>query len=165
MRIVYGKLSDIPVEHMLALVNHPGIVAHMPFASPMDEVTCRNWAAAKDAQWQENGYGPWAIHVDGRFVGWGGFQREGDDVDLALVLLPEQWGVGPGIVRDLIGLAWSRFGFASIMCLLPPSRTRLKPLARLGFVADGSVDWDGQTFLRFRMFNPARPGRSLPGAR
>lgn len=155
MDIAYGKLSDVPLAQLLALVNHPGILPHMPFASAMDETTCRNWAASKDAQWQENGYGPWAIHVDGAFVGWGGYQKEGDDVDLALVLLPECWGVGPALARNLIAQAWSRFNFTSIMCLLPPTRTRLKPLARLGFLPDGSIDYDGETFLRFRMMNPS----------
>lgn len=154
MTITYGRLSDVPVAAMLNLVNHPGIAPHMPFAGRMDEAVCRAWAAAKDAQWQEHGYGPWAIHVDGSFVGWGGFQQEGADADLALVLLPERWGVGPAVARDLIAQAWNRFGFASIICLLPPTRTRLKPLARFSFVADGTVGYDGQTFLRFRLHRP-----------
>lgn len=34
------------------------------------------WVRDKDAQWDDVGYGPWAITVDGRLVGWSGFQRE-----------------------------------------------------------------------------------------
>ena len=34
-----------------------------------------DWARSKDEQWTTNGYGPWALKVDGVFAGWGGFQR------------------------------------------------------------------------------------------
>ncbi|BCM88897.1 hypothetical protein IAD21_00739 [Abditibacteriota bacterium] len=150
----YTPLSSVPLVLLSQLLNHPDIKRHMPLAGSMSEAECRSWAEAKDHQWQENGYGPWAIYNDGQFVGWGGFQKEGDDVDLGLVLRPDAWGLGPMVVRDLIAKGWSDFGFASITVLLPPSRVHLRPLARLGFVPDGELEYEGEKFRRFRLHRP-----------
>lgn len=149
--IRYDSLANVPVTLLLELLNHPDVGRHMPLAGTMSEADCISWAKSKDQQWQENGYGPWAIYEESRFVGWGGFQKEGDDVDLGLVLRPDAWGLGPTVVRDLIGKGWSDFGFDSITILLPTSRVHLRPLVRLGFVADGDVDYEGHQFRRFRL--------------
>lgn len=41
-----------------------------------------------DACWARYGLGHWAFLAEGRHVGWGGFQREGDEWDFGLVLRP-----------------------------------------------------------------------------
>jgi hypothetical protein len=43
----------------------------------------------------------------------------------------------------------------SITILLPISRTRTKGIARLGFQADGEVEFDGVRFQRFRLYGGA----------
>jgi RimJ/RimL family protein N-acetyltransferase len=158
LNIRYLRLSDIAVSDLLALVNDSAVARHMPLSSAMDEAQCRAWAAGKDAQWAENGYGPWAFEIDGEFAGWGGFQKEGEDADLGLVLLPKFWGVGGRLARLLIGKGFADLGFASIIALLPPSRRHLRPLERFGFVPDGSIDYAGRTFLRFRLYRPDQAG-------
>lgn len=154
MAIRFGKLAEVPTAALMALLNEPANARQMPLAGAMDETACRAWAAAKDRQWVEHGYGPWAIWIDGRFAGWGGFQRDGDDADLALVLSPDAWGHGPRLVRELIARGWSELGLSTITIQLPPSRRHLRPLARLGFIADGTVDSGGHTFNRFRLDRP-----------
>ena len=101
--ISFHPLSEIPAAELVHLLNHPDVRRHMPLAGDhWDEPRAADWAKAKDAQWQENGYGPWAIRIDGRFAGWGGFQKEGGEADLGLVLLPGQWGHGATIFRELV---------------------------------------------------------------
>lgn len=147
----FHSFADIPAAEWLVLVNHPDVRRHMPLADGRwTENQVVDWVKGKDAQWQENGYGPWALRVNGHFAGWGGFQKEGDDADLALVLLPAFWGHG----RELLGEFLMRrqgLGIQSATILLPPTRTRLKGLARLGFVEEGDVEYDGHRFLKFRI--------------
>ncbi|MGO4740241.1 GNAT family N-acetyltransferase [Bosea sp. 2KB_26] len=104
--------ADIPTSDWLALLNHPDVIRHMPLADgSWTEASARDWAKGKDAQWHQNGYGPWSIRIDDRFAGWGGFQNEADGADLALVLLPQFWGARRRAISWLHGpsdRAWHR---------------------------------------------------------
>ncbi len=142
--------ADIPTSDWLALLNHPDVIRHMPLADgSWTDASARDWAKGKDAQWHQNGYGPWSIRIDDRFAGWGGFQKEADGADLALVLLPQFWGHGAELFRGFMDRR-TALGIGNVSILLPPSRSRVKGLARLGFVADGELDYEGQRFMRFR---------------
>jgi RimJ/RimL family protein N-acetyltransferase len=147
----FHPLSEIPATELLALLTDPEVRRHMPLAgNDWDAESAAAWARAKDAQWLENGYGPWAIRIDGEFAGWGGFQREGDEADLGLVLLPGHWGHGAAIFRELVRRG-ARMQIRNVTIMLPPSRARLKGLARLGFEPAGELDYAGQRFLKFRL--------------
>ncbi len=88
-RIELTRLTGVPVEEVAALLNEPRNAPHMPLVGePFTVPAAEAWVGAKDAQWAEHGYGPWAVMVDDRFVGWGGFQHEEAGADLALVALP-----------------------------------------------------------------------------
>ena len=155
MTLSFHHLRDIPVAELVTLLNDKDVRRHMPLAGGhWDEKSAAAWAVGKDAQWVENGYGPWAIRLDGVFAGWGGFQKEGDDVDLGVVLLPAFWGHGKAILESLLERGFLELGFASVTILLPPSRVRLKSLFRLGFVADGEVIYRDERFLKFRLHRP-----------
>lgn len=149
--ITFHPLSEIPAAELLALLTDPDVRRHMPLAGDnWDAEGAANWARAKDAQWQENGYGPWAIRIDGTFAGWGGFQKEGDEADLGLVLLPGLWGHGAAIFRELVRRG-AEMQLRNVTIMLPPSRVRLKGLVRLGFEPAGQLDYAGQRFLKFRL--------------
>ncbi len=45
-------------------------------------------------------------------------------------------------------------GFTSITILSPPSRMRVRGVARLGFEQDGELDIGGERFIRYRRFTP-----------
>lgn len=163
MTVTFHALSDIAAADWLVLVNHPEVIRHMPLASDgWTEAAIADWARGKDAQWQQHGYGPWAIRIDGAFAGWGGFQKEDHGADLALVLFPQHWGRGIGIFRELLRRR-AGLGIDRVSILLPPSRTRLRGLARLGFAPDGEVDYDGRRFLRFRLESPLPGGAAGAG--
>lgn len=153
MVLTVHRLSEIAADDWLLLLNHPEVRRHMPLSgdSAWTVQQAADWAAGKDQQWIDNGYGPWALKLDGTLVGWGGFQKEGEDADFALVMLPEFWGHGPEIARELISRGRRELPLGPISILLAPSRTRMKGLKRLGLVPDGECDYDGHRFLKFRL--------------
>ncbi len=150
MPFTLHPFSDIPAEDWLLLLNHPDVIRHMPLADgSWTAVAVTDWAKGKDEQWLKNGYGPWSIRIDGNLAGWGGFQREGDAADLALVLHPAHWGHGAEIFRSFMSRR-AALGIDAVSILLPPSRSRTRGLARLGFARDGEVMHEGQRFVKFR---------------
>ncbi|MBT0962870.1 GNAT family N-acetyltransferase [Denitromonas iodatirespirans] len=157
MTLTLIRLSEARLSDLIALHNDPSVLRHMPLAgAAFDEATCRRWVEDKERQWAQNGYGPWGVLVDGEFAGWGGFQQEQGDADLALVLSARHWGHGRAIYQVFIKMAFEDMGLASITALLPPSRRRANGLLRLGFEADGSVQIAGSVFNRYRLWAPAQ---------
>jgi GNAT superfamily N-acetyltransferase len=149
MTFTLHPFSAILPADWLLLLTHPDVIRHMPLATESwTEHAVMAWAKGKDAQWQAHGYGPWAIRIDGVFAGWGGFQKEGGEADLALVLLPAFWGCGPALVRACMRRRLA-LGIGAVSILLPPSRTRVRGLARLGFAFDCEVTYEGRRFLKF----------------
>jgi RimJ/RimL family protein N-acetyltransferase len=149
MTITLHRLSDIPAENWLHLVNHPDVIRHMPLSTGWTASSIARWVKDKDEQWEINGYGPWAVRINGQFAGWGGFQKEGNEADLALVLLPHYWGQGVAVFRLFLARR-AALGIGPFTVLLPPSRSSMKGLLRLGFIPDGEVEYDGHRFLKFR---------------
>jgi hypothetical protein len=153
----FQPLSTIPPATWVTLLNDEDVHRHMPLAGDhWTEERARDWAAGKDAQWQQNGYGPWAITVDGAFAGWGGFQKEGEEADFGLVLLPGFWGHGKALHDAMMAKGIAELPLDPITILLPPSRVRLKSLARLGYVQTGEIEYAGHRFLKFR-YAPVAP--------
>lgn len=158
MNLELKRLTEVGLAEIISLNNNPDVLRQMPLGGAhFDEVTARQWVNHKDAQWEQYGYGPWAFLIDQHFAGWGGLQHEDGDADLALVLHPSYWGSGRLIYQEMVKRAFTEMGLASITILLPPSRTRIKGIFRLGFQADGETDFDGVRFLRFRLYAPSNP--------
>lgn len=150
--ITFARLKDIPEDTIAGHMSDPRVAEHMPLlSSNWDKAAVRAFVASKEDCWQRDGLGHWAIMCDGVYVGWGGFQKEGEDWDFGLVLKPEYFGLGISITRQAIGFAKADPRLPYVTFLLPPSRKRLGSLARLGarFVAE--VDYQGETFLKYRL--------------
>ena len=154
-RIELARLVDVPLDAVVALLNEPRNTRHMPLSTPFTPETAREWAHAKDAQWDEHGYGPWAVLVDGDFAGWGGFQREPNGADFALVLFPRHWGQGAAITRELLARGFTDLGLTDVLIALPYSRSPDRAVARLGFRPDGDVDYGGVAFRQYRLTRDA----------
>jgi [ribosomal protein S5]-alanine N-acetyltransferase len=145
-------LAVAPPADVCALHNDPRVRRHMPLASGLfDYSAFQKWLANKEALQRQYGYAPWSIWVGGSFAGWGGFQFESGDPELALVLAPEFWGYGKAIYKELIRRGFETFGFESFVVLLPPQRLRRRVLFRLGYVEEGEIEIGGQPFIRFRL--------------
>ena len=150
--IEFVHLHEIPETQLLELMNDARVRKHLPLLttefSPAD---CRAFVEAKRRLWDEHGYGPWAVLVEGAFAGWGGLQPEHGEADFALVLAPRFWGWGRRIFGEIVARAFKQMNLSSITALLPPSRTNARVITRLGFVEDGQLMVGDQTFVRFRM--------------
>lgn len=160
-KISFRRLSEVSPDVLIDLMNDPDVRRHLPLARGrfgMPEY--ERFVAAKERIWEEHGYGPWAFFLDDDFVGWGGLQPEGDDVDVGLVLHRTYWGAGQVLYGRLIDQAFDELGVDSVITLLPVSRTRVAALRRLGFREDGELTIAGEVFNRFRLERAqARDGR------
>jgi ribosomal-protein-alanine N-acetyltransferase len=145
------RLTDVPLAAVRALLNEPRNARHMPLAGEFDDLATAALVSAKDAQWASNGYGPWAVLVDGEFAGWGGFQHERAGADLALVLAPRYWGRGRTVARLMLERGFGELGFDDVVVALPHSRDPGTAMSRLGFRAAGKVEYDGVTFRQYRL--------------
>lgn len=150
--IAFTRLTDIPPEAILAHMSDPRVAEHMPLLTPgWDRNSVAEFVSAKERRWHLDGLGHWAILADDEYVGWGGFQKEGDEWDFGLVLKPETFGLGPRILRRALEFARADSRIPSVTFLLPPSRTRVGALGRLGATFVGEVDYDGAPFRKYRV--------------
>lgn len=155
MKLEFKRLKEIDYAKIVALNTNTLVRRQMPLSNDQfDENACRKWVEEKEKQWELYGYGPWAFIIDGSFAGWGGFQCENSDADLGLVLHPTRWGNGKVIYNELIRRAFDEMGFESVTILLPPTRTRIKGILKLGFQPDGEVEIQSQRFFRYRLYAP-----------
>ena len=153
--IVLTRLANVDKSAIIELMNHPLVRRHMPLArGEFGPAECERFVAAKERFWEEHGYGPWAFIIDGEFAGWGGLQPEGGEADVGLVLHPNHWGAGRTLYEKIIAHAFGELGFRSVIALLPPSRTRIIGVLKLGFRPDGETTIAGERFLRYRLSSP-----------
>ncbi|MBA5778564.1 GNAT family N-acetyltransferase [Stappia sp. F7233] len=150
--MTFTRLPEISPDEIIAHMNDPRVTEHMPLATFVwDEAFCGKFVGMKEDCWQRDGLGHWAILGDGAYIGWGGFQKEGEEWDFGLVLKAECFGLGARIARKALDFARSDERIPFVTFLLPPSRKHLKGLDRLGARLVGEVDHSGSTFLKFRL--------------
>lgn len=78
--ISFARLTSVPMDEIVAHMSDPRVAEHMPLlTSAWDRQAAVDFVAAKEACWKRDGLGHWAILRDGVYVGWGGFQKEGDE--------------------------------------------------------------------------------------
>ncbi len=150
--ITFARLTEVPITEILNHMSDPRVAEHMPLlkgAWDIDAAT--NFVAQKEACWHRDGLGHWAILSSGRYVGWGGLQKEGKEWDLGLVLKPDDFGLGPKITRKLVEFARAHGGISQVTFLLPPTRKNLAALGRLGAKFIEEVEYDGAAFKKFRL--------------
>jgi len=155
MNVELRRLAEVATADIVELMNQPALRRFMPLLGEgFSEADGVEFVSAKESLWLQHGYGPWGFYVDGQFAGWGGLQPENGEPDLALVLHPRFWGVGRRFFDEIIGRAFGEMGFETVTALLPPSRTRVRGLLRLGFYRDGGLEVNGEEFVRFRLDAP-----------
>ncbi len=150
--IKFTRLTEVNAAEIIAHMSDTRVAEHMPLLTfDWDETACADFIAAKEACWHRDGLGHWAFLRDGAYVGWGGFQKEGDEWDFGLVLKPDQFGLGPRIARKALEFATADARIPYVTFLLPPTRKNLGALKRMGARQVGEVDYAGETFLKFRL--------------
>ena len=116
-----------------------------------DETAVAKFVAAKEACWERDGLGHWAILFNGEYVGWGGFQKEADEWDFGLVLRPNHFGLGTRISKKAFEFAIADERIPYITFLLPPSRKNLGALRKLGATFIGTTEHSGSAFRKYRL--------------
>lgn len=150
--ITFARLPTISPDVIIAHMSDPRVAEHMPLLTfKWDRDAVSDFVATKEARWRRDGLGHWAILLDGDYVGWGGFQKEGDAWDYGLVLKPDCFGLGMRVSRKAIDFAVADERIPFVTFLLPPSRKKLGALARLGARFVGEIDYDGAKFLKYRL--------------
>ncbi len=151
-QITFARLPDIAPNKIIEHMSDPRVAEHMPLLIfAWDQHALADFVAAKEKCWDQDGLGHWAILCDNVYVGWGGFQKEGDEWDFGLVLHPSHFGLGARITRKAIAFAQADDRIPYITFLLPPSRRNLGGLERLGAEFVMKIEYDGSTFLKYRL--------------
>ncbi len=150
--ITFARMSDVAPSEIAAHMSDPRVAEHMPLLTmDWDAEFVAAFVAQKEAYWARDGLGHWAFLANNRYVGWGGFQKEGDEWDFGLVLRPDAFGLGRRIARQAVDFAIADERIPFVTFLLPPSRKKLGALKRLGERAIGEVEYDGARFLKYRL--------------
>lgn len=148
--IRFGRLTEVAIADIVAHMSDPRLREHMPLLKgPWGETEARAFVAAKEACWARDSLGHWAFFAGERYVGWGGYQKEGPEWDFGLVLRPQDFGLGACITRQALEFARREPSIPYVTFLLPPSRRRLAVLTRLGARSCDSVQCAGTSFLKF----------------
>ena len=148
----FARLTDVSLAELIEHMSDRRLRTHMPLLTDCwGEAEARAFVAAKEAFWDRDGLGHWAFFVDSRYVGWGGFQKEGEEWDFGLVLRPRDFGLGHRITRAALDFARRDPRIPHVTFLLPPSRRNLGALYRMGARAVGSQDHSGKSFLKFQL--------------
>lgn len=150
--ITFARLPEINVNEIIVHMSDPRVAEHMPLLTgKWDEAVAAKFVATKEERWKHDGLGHWAILSNKRYIGWGGFQKEGNEWDYGLVLKPDSFGLGIRISRLAIDFAVADERIPSVTLLLPPSRKKLGALKRFGAQLAGEVEHAGARFLKYRL--------------
>ncbi len=150
--ITFTRLPEVSPEEILGHMADQRMAAHMPLlTSNWDLAAVADFVAAKEDCWRRDGLGHWAILWGGDYVGWGGFQKEGEEWDYGLVLKPEAFGLGRRITEKALAFARKDDRIPFVTFLLPPSRRNLGALSRMGATFVEEIDYEGATFLKYRL--------------
>ncbi len=154
MKLETKRLTEIDKEAVIELLSHPLVKKHMPLSHPQTgDKEYTHFINAKESIWKTHPFGPLAYLEKGTFIGWAGLQPDGEDVELALVLHPNYWGYGKQIYNELINDAFIKLKLPSVVIYFPPTRTSIKAILRAGFQKDGTTDFSGHHFIRYRLIN------------
>jgi len=150
--IEFVRLTDVSLEDIVSHMNDRRVAEHMPLlTSKWTHEDAKEFVSTKEGTWRRDGLGHWAILSDGAYVGWGGFQKEGEDWDFGLVLKPDNFGLGMRISRKAIEFAGADPSIDFVTFLLPRSRKNLGALSRGGAKFVENIEYDGEVFKKYRL--------------
>lgn len=146
------RLSKIDPHAIIALMTHPSVRQHLPLSTETFGLQeCTQFVQKKEAIWEERGYGPWAFLLEDEFVGWGGLQPFEEDVEIALVLHPNHWGLGKRLYEIIIEHAFQTLDLASVIVLFPLSRKNVRGILKLGFFPERDLEIEGEPYRCYRL--------------
>lgn len=150
--ITFIRLTEISRDEIIAHMSDPRVAEHMPLLTfRWDKAAVTKFITTKEECWNRDGLGHWAILCNGKYVGWGGFQKEKDEWDYGLVLRPDSFGLGIRITMKAIEFAIADARIPFVTFLLPPSRKTFRALERFGVRFVSEINYKGVKFLKYRL--------------
>lgn len=125
-----------------------------------DHDAVAKFIAAKEECWSRDGLGHWAKLCNVRYVGWGSFQKEGNEWDFGLVLKPDSFGLGLLVSQKAIEFAVADERIPFVTFLLPPSRKNLGVLKKLGAKFIAEIEYNGTNFRKYQLDTEQLPSNS-----
>lgn len=151
-QISFVRLTEVDPTEILHHMSDPRVTEHLPLSTfEWDMAAVEKFTAMKEDCWTRDGLGHWAILSDGRYIGWGGFQKEGNEWDFGLVLRSDAFGLGNRVSKIALDYARTDERIPFVTFLLPPSRKHLSALSRIGARQIDVIDYGGAKFLKFRL--------------
>ena len=96
--LVLRPWDPADAERLYEIVQEPGIFQYFPRTVPPPRPWADKYVAHHLKQWQERGFGHWAVveAASGKLVGWNGLEylNELEEVEVAYLLSHEVWGKG-----------------------------------------------------------------------
>lgn len=128
-QLSYQPLDRADTQQLLAILNKSDVRDHLIEHALFNEQSLTQWIRQKQNIDSQAQYLVQAVYVDQVLAGWCGLQPDDDGVELAIVLDPRFWGVGPRVFQQL--LAWAKqCGHKEVLFHLLDSRKAYPALAR-----------------------------------
>ncbi|MBO3089191.1 GNAT family N-acetyltransferase [Cellulomonas dongxiuzhuiae] len=148
-RLVMRQWTDADLEPFAALNADPEVMEHFP--APLTREASDALAARARAGLEANGWGLWAVEVDGRFAGFTGLARPAWDPSLVEVgwrLARWAWGHGYATeaARAALAVGFEEVGLTEIVSFTAVGNERSRAvMRRIGMTRDPADDFDYPT--------------------
>ncbi len=103
--IRYVTLESTNANQLLDILNDPAVRNHLIAHDTFNEQTLTQWLIEKQTIDSQHHFLVRTVLVDDTLAGWCGIQPDINGAELAIVLTPTHWGVGPRVFKQLINWA------------------------------------------------------------
>lgn len=128
--LTYVQLHHLSTADLLGLLNDPQVRRHLVVHDMFDAGTADAWLRDKQTMDLREDCRIRGIRVDDALAGWCGVQAIDGEHELAIVLDPDHWGLGPRVFRDLLGWA-GELGHETVLIHLLDTRPMYRFLQRI----------------------------------
>lgn len=146
-RLLLRRWNDQDEPAMAAINREPEVARFLN--RPVDEAAVAAFYGLMVGHWETHGYGPWALELDGVFVGFAGLAHvppflaaAGDGPELGWRLAPSVWGRGLATEAAVAARddALGRLGLPTLMSVIHPGNVRSQRVAtKLGMRRDRQI--------------------------
>jgi RimJ/RimL family protein N-acetyltransferase len=142
-RLLLRPLAEADLEAFAEICAEPAVMRFIGARRPSTRDECAEVLARVTAQWEQQGYGQWAVveRDTGLLVGWVGFRAQpiGPEPELGWALRSSRWG--RGLATEAVRAVIRHAAFPTITCVIDPTNVASVRLAeRVGFVWRASAD-------------------------
>lgn len=159
-RLIARFLKEDDFADFHALCSDPEVVRYMGAGKPLTPEQTRNWIAISQENYQEHGYGCFAItsRLDGQFIGFGGLV--GNPSEIIYAFKKSHWGQGLALefARSMIEIGFHRWKLPCIAASIDARNTaslRIAQKLAMTFVRSGPDEYDQPTMF-YILDNPVQ---------